>query len=120
VLEDGGVAARGTHEELLQESELYAEIAAKGLPDQVFLNRDPIERVKAYLSRSGQADARFFESVEEEGVALAAQVRAACVDMPDPDPLEIFTEVYAEQTPHLTAQRDGYAAYLESFEEAQH
>jgi ATP-binding cassette subfamily B protein len=45
VLEDGEIAARGTHEELLRESELYAEIAAKGLPDQVFLNRDPAERV---------------------------------------------------------------------------
>ena len=45
VLEDGQVAARGSHEQLLRESELYAEIAAKGLPDQVFLNRDPIERV---------------------------------------------------------------------------
>jgi ABC-type multidrug transport system fused ATPase/permease subunit len=45
VLEDGEIAARGTHEELLQESELYAEIAAKGLPDQVFLNRDPVEKV---------------------------------------------------------------------------
>ena len=43
VLEDGEIAARGTHDELLQESELYAEIAAKGLPDQVFLNRDPVE-----------------------------------------------------------------------------
>jgi hypothetical protein len=28
--------------------------------------------------------------------------------------------VYAEPTPHLTAQRDGYAAYLDSFEEVQH
>jgi ABC-type multidrug transport system fused ATPase/permease subunit len=45
VLEDGGIAARGTHDQLLRESELYAEIASKGLPDQVFLNRDPIERV---------------------------------------------------------------------------
>ena len=45
VLEDGRVLARGTHEELLTESPLYAEIATKGLPDQVFLNRDPIERV---------------------------------------------------------------------------
>jgi ATP-binding cassette subfamily B protein len=45
VLEDGEIAARGTHDELLRESELYAEIAAKGLPDQVFLNRNPIERV---------------------------------------------------------------------------
>jgi ABC-type multidrug transport system fused ATPase/permease subunit len=45
VLEDGEVVAHGTHDELLTRSGLYAEIAAKGLPDQVFLNRDPIERV---------------------------------------------------------------------------
>ncbi len=45
VLEHGRVIARGTHEELLDASPLYAEIAAKGLPDQVFLNRDPVERV---------------------------------------------------------------------------
>ena len=45
VLEGGRVAARGTHEQLLEASPLYAEIAAKGLPDQVFLNRDPRERV---------------------------------------------------------------------------
>jgi ATP-binding cassette subfamily B protein len=43
VLEDGRVAARGTHAELLERSELYAEIAEKGLPDQVFLNRKPQE-----------------------------------------------------------------------------
>ncbi len=44
VLEGGRIAARGTHDELLEESPLYAEIAAKGLPDQVFLNRKPEER----------------------------------------------------------------------------
>jgi ABC-type multidrug transport system fused ATPase/permease subunit len=45
VLEHGELAARGTHDELLRESSLYAEIATKGLPDQVFLQRDPRERV---------------------------------------------------------------------------
>jgi ABC-type multidrug transport system fused ATPase/permease subunit len=39
VLEEGRIAARGDHEELLEQSELYREIAEKGLPDQVFLNR---------------------------------------------------------------------------------
>jgi ABC-type multidrug transport system fused ATPase/permease subunit len=39
VLEDGLVAARGTHEQLLDDSELYREIAEKGLPEQVFLTR---------------------------------------------------------------------------------
>jgi ABC-type multidrug transport system fused ATPase/permease subunit len=45
VLEDGRVAARGTHGQLLERSELYAEIASKGLPDQVFLTRKPREAV---------------------------------------------------------------------------
>ena len=43
VLERGRIAAQGSHEELLEESDLYREIAEKGLPDQVFLNRKPVE-----------------------------------------------------------------------------
>jgi ABC-type multidrug transport system fused ATPase/permease subunit len=43
VLEGGTVAAHGTHAELLDESPLYAAIAGRGLPDQVFLNRRPAE-----------------------------------------------------------------------------
>jgi ABC-type multidrug transport system fused ATPase/permease subunit len=49
VLEQGRVAARGTHEELLEASDLYREIAEKGLPDQVFLTRKPQEREVAGL-----------------------------------------------------------------------
>jgi ABC-type multidrug transport system fused ATPase/permease subunit len=49
VLEDGEVIADGTHDELLEESELYREIVEKGLPDQVFLNRNPKERKVAGL-----------------------------------------------------------------------
>ena len=49
VLEDGQVAARGTHRELLDESPLYREIAEKGLPDQVFLTREDPEREVAGL-----------------------------------------------------------------------
>ena len=51
VLEDGRIAARGTHAELLERSPLYAEIAEKGLPDQVFLTRKPIEREVAGCER---------------------------------------------------------------------
>jgi ATP-binding cassette subfamily B protein len=49
VLEDGRLVARGTHEQLLGESELYREIAEKGLPDQVFLTREDPEREVAGL-----------------------------------------------------------------------
>jgi ATP-binding cassette subfamily B protein len=49
VLEDGRVSAHGTHEELLSVSDLYREIVEKGLPDQVFLTRKPVEREVAGL-----------------------------------------------------------------------
>ncbi|MET0600566.1 MAG: ATP-binding cassette domain-containing protein, partial [Baekduia sp.] len=49
VVEDGRIAAEGTHDELLEISSLYAEIVEKGLPDQVFLNRNPVEREVAGL-----------------------------------------------------------------------
>ena len=47
VLEEGRIVAHGSHDELLEESDLYREIAEKGLPDQVFLNRKPLERSEA-------------------------------------------------------------------------
>ena len=49
VLEDGQIVARGTHDELLERSPLYREIAEKGLPDQVFLTRCDPEREVAGL-----------------------------------------------------------------------
>jgi ATP-binding cassette subfamily B protein len=45
VLEDGSVAARGTHEELLEISPLYREIVEKGMPDQVFMTRKAVGAV---------------------------------------------------------------------------
>ena len=49
VLEEGTVAEHGTHDELLERSDLYREIVEKGLPDQVFLTRKPREREVAGL-----------------------------------------------------------------------
>ncbi len=49
VLEDGHVAAYGTHAELIERSGHYREIVEKGLPDQVFLTRKPREPQAAGL-----------------------------------------------------------------------
>jgi ABC-type multidrug transport system fused ATPase/permease subunit len=49
VLEDGRVAARGNHDELLETSDLYREIVEKGMPDQVFMTRKPLEAEVAGL-----------------------------------------------------------------------
>ena len=43
VLDRGRVLAHGDHADLLESSELYREIVAKGLPDQVFLTRETRE-----------------------------------------------------------------------------
>ena len=43
VLENGHVTADGSHDELLESSDLYREIVEKGMPDQVFLTRKPVE-----------------------------------------------------------------------------
>src|SRR5215467_1091478 len=78
--------------------------------------KDPIERVKAYLVRTEQADEQFFTALDAEAAELGARIRKACLEMPDPDPLAIFENVYAEPNAMLEAERDSYAAYLESFE----
>jgi pyruvate dehydrogenase E1 component alpha subunit len=80
--------------------------------------KDPIERVKAYLSRSGIVDASFYEEVEREADVLAARIRKGCTTMVDPEPLAIFDQVYAEPTPLIAEERAEFAAYLDSFEEA--
>ncbi len=78
-------------------------------------HKDPIERVRGYLSRSGIADQTFFEQVQAEADSLAEELRAFCVAMPDPPPERVFANVYAEASPVLEAQRDEYLDYLAGF-----
>jgi 2-oxoisovalerate dehydrogenase E1 component alpha subunit len=85
---------------------------------EVWKLKDPIERVRAYLVRTGQAEPEFFAAVEAEAKEVGARVREACRTMPDPPPLSIFDDVYAEPTPILREEREQYAAYLDSFEES--
>ena len=78
--------------------------------------RDPIERVRAYLVRTGLAEPGFFAEVDAEAKQVGARIREACRTMPDPPPLAIFDHVYTEPTAIVRAEREQYAAYLDSFE----
>jgi 2-oxoisovalerate dehydrogenase E1 component alpha subunit len=80
--------------------------------------RDPIERVRSYLARTGEADSAFFAQVQTEADELAAKLRTACLALPDPAPLAMFDHVYAGENAILDAERAQYAAYLDEFEEA--
>jgi 2-oxoisovalerate dehydrogenase E1 component alpha subunit len=80
--------------------------------------KDPVQRVKAYLSRNGIASDEHFSAIEAEADAMAAELRRGCLELPDPSPLSIFDLVYEENTPELETQREQFGAYLASFEEA--
>jgi 2-oxoisovalerate dehydrogenase E1 component alpha subunit len=80
--------------------------------------KDPIARVHSFLVKQQVADQAFFDSVEDEADQLAAHVRAGCLSMPDPQPLSIFDNVYAEGSPEIDEQRAEFGTYLESFADA--
>jgi len=83
---------------------------------EVWKLRDPIARLKAYLTSSLKADSAFFEAVEVEADELAATVRKGCLAMPDPEKLSMFDNIYVEEHPLVDAERAGFAAYTASFE----
>ncbi|MDQ1689281.1 MAG: 2-oxoisovalerate dehydrogenase component alpha subunit [Frankiaceae bacterium] len=82
--------------------------------------KDPIERMKVYLARSGKADHDFFDQVEKEADDLAAHIRAGCLALEDPTPLSIFDNVYAEGSSLLDEERELMSSYLAGFAEGSH
>ncbi len=79
--------------------------------------KDPIERVRVHLVRSLGAPQAYFDGVQAESDELAARFRQFCVDMPPPAPDRMFSQVYAEPSPVVEAQREAYLAYHASFEQ---
>jgi pyruvate dehydrogenase E1 component alpha subunit len=77
--------------------------------------KDPIERVKVYLARTGLADADYFASVDAESETLAVALREGCRAMPDPAPASMFDNVYAEPHPLVAQEREAFVAYHASF-----
>lgn len=77
--------------------------------------KDPIERLRVHLVREQLADQDFFDQVQAESDALAERFRQHCFDMPEPAPERMFSEVYAQPSPPLEAQRDEHLQYLAGF-----
>ncbi len=78
--------------------------------------KDPIARFRTYLERSGLAGAEFFAEVEAEAGRLATDLRERGLALPDPEPLSLFDNVYADGSPLLDAEREQFAEYLAGFE----
>ena len=72
---------------------------------EAWKHRDPVERVKAYLVRSHKVPAKKFLAVQEEADALALQLRADVLSMPNPTPISIFDHAYAGDHPLINEGR---------------
>jgi pyruvate dehydrogenase E1 component alpha subunit len=80
--------------------------------------KDPILRLRRYLEREGYADDRFFAELEQESEVLGRRVRESVRAMPDPDPMAIFDNVYADGSSQVDEERKAFAAYQASFDDA--
>jgi pyruvate dehydrogenase E1 component alpha subunit len=74
--------------------------------------KDPIERVRAYLLRSGAGDQAFIDAVEAEADDLGAHLRDACRALPDPPPSAMFDHVYAEPHTLIAEEQQWWQEYL--------
>jgi 2-oxoisovalerate dehydrogenase E1 component alpha subunit len=77
--------------------------------------KDPIERVRAYLTKNELAGDDFFEEVDAEADALGRQVRADCRALPDPKPQAMFEHVYAGAHAQLAEEYAALGSYLDGF-----
>ncbi|HEU0238987.1 MAG TPA: pyruvate dehydrogenase (acetyl-transferring) E1 component subunit alpha [Micromonosporaceae bacterium] len=77
--------------------------------------KDPIKRVRVFLDKQGIADEAFFDEVDADATKQAIHLRERVLSMPDPQPTELFDNVYPHGSPLLDAQRDEFARYLDSF-----
>ena len=80
--------------------------------------KDPIERLKAYLMRSGAIDQAWLDGLAAESEALAERMRAGCVKLPEPKLEDFWQHAYASNPDLLERQREAYPVYEASFVEA--
>ena len=74
--------------------------------------KDPIERVRAYLTREAKLDPSFFADVDAEAKALAEHVRKGCRELVDPTPESLFDNVHVTMPDELRAQRDEFVSFV--------
>jgi len=78
--------------------------------------KDPIKRFEAYLEGQGLLTDKVRASVKAAEDDAAKRFRAACIALPNPEPLSVFDNVYAEPNSGLERQKREFKAYLDYVE----
>jgi pyruvate dehydrogenase E1 component alpha subunit len=79
---------------------------------------DPLERTRAMLASTGYLTDERAAAVAAKADAVAKELRDGCLSLRPHDPLTIFDDVYVDPPASLRRERDAYAGYLSSFDEA--
>lgn len=83
--------------------------------EQSWAERDPIDRMRAFLENRG-ASAQFFADVDAEAAAAAEDLRSRSVELGPPTIDKMFDHVYSEPHPLIAEQKAWHARYEASFE----
>lgn len=83
--------------------------------EEAWEGRDPILRLRALLESEGLAEAAFFDEVDGEAAALAAEIRTYCRSLAKPAPSVMFEHAYAVPHPLVAEESAWFADYEASF-----
>ncbi|HNP16470.1 MAG TPA: thiamine pyrophosphate-dependent enzyme, partial [Terrimesophilobacter sp.] len=78
--------------------------------------KDPITRLEKYFEDKGIFTDELKARVKAKADSVAAEFRAGCKEMVEPETMSVFDFVQIEANPVLERQRAQYAAYLANFE----
>jgi pyruvate dehydrogenase E1 component alpha subunit len=77
--------------------------------------KDPIARLRTFLVNEDLMDEAFQAELETESDALAKRVREGVRAMPNPEPMALFDNVYADGHALVDEERAAFADYQASF-----
>jgi 2-oxoisovalerate dehydrogenase E1 component subunit alpha len=77
--------------------------------------KDPISRLEKYFEAKGLFTDELKARVKAKADTVAAEFRAGCKNMKEPETMSVFDNVQIEENPVLERQRAQYAAYLATF-----
>lgn len=83
--------------------------------------RDPIDRLKAYLTSEAAAGERiddaWMDALDDEAADLGARMRAGCRSLPVPAPSDPFVNTLTTLTPELARQMESHLAFVAAGED---
>lgn len=77
--------------------------------------KDPIDRLVNYLTVIGADVQSYQQRAQNAADKLASELREAITTMPDPEPAELFENVYSEEHAPNRHEQENYLNYLSEF-----